>query len=90
MDARKVVAALVLALLPGCGAMRGVTTVRVPYAIPCQQVMPERPVMPLDLLQLGVKIDAWIAAAQSEISVREAYELELSARLAACVTTLPK
>lgn len=89
MDARKIAALLMALALPGCAAFRAATPIRVPYPIPCQQLMPQRPIMPLDLLVLGVKIDAWVAAAQSEIDVREAYELELAARLKACLA-LPR
>lgn len=87
MDARALIAAAACMLAVGCAAP-GVSTMRVPYAIPCQQSAPQRPAMPTDSLTLPVTIDAWVAAAQSEIDVREAYETELAATLQACIRPL--
>lgn len=86
MDARKVAGILALVLLTGCAAPAP-EVIRVPYAIPCQQSVPGRPAMPTDSLIPPVTVDAWIASAQSELDVREGYEIDLMARLLACTAT---
>lgn len=85
MDARAVGAALCVLALTGCGTFApGATPIRVPVPVLCRQSVPPRPAMPTDSLVPPVRIDPWIAAAQSELDVREAYETDLRARLVAC------
>lgn len=81
-----------LLALSGCATEPRDTIVHVPVPVECRQEVPERPVMPTEELASPVRIDPWVAAAQAEIEVREAYELRLRAGLVACTSPieLPK
>ncbi|SIQ99422.1 hypothetical protein [Pseudacidovorax sp. RU35E] len=64
------------------------TRVSVPLPVECRVQAPPRPVMPTDALRSGVDVDHWVQAAQAELLLREGYESELEAALAACTAPL--
>jgi len=78
---------LLAGLLAGCATTERVTvqTVKVPVPIECRVHTPARPAMPTEALRSGgTSLDAFVAAAAAEIELREGYEGELVAALAAC------
>ncbi|MCZ4315181.1 hypothetical protein O4H66_17375 [Comamonadaceae bacterium G21597-S1] len=91
MTARAIAVALVLlVLLPGCATTPAqLQPVHVAVPVPCQAVVPDRPVMPTESLQLGVTLFGFVTAAQAEIERREGYEQRLLAALLGCVTPAP-
>lgn len=60
--------------------------ISVPVPIECRVQTPVRPGMPTERLVLGVDLDAFVAAAQAEIEIREGYEIELNEALSICTT----
>lgn len=77
--------AVALLFLAGCGTMPADTVlVNTPIPLKCQQVEPERPVMPTETLSKSDSQDAKVAAALAEIDIREGYELRLVTALRAC------
>ena len=83
---RTLTLALALALLvSGCATTRvEVRTVEVEVPVPCRAPVPERPMMPTDLLEPGTTLDSYVAAAAAEIDRREAYEALLRIALEEC------
>lgn len=81
---RALLVALGCLLLTGCETLRGAVGVNVPVPIACQEPVPERPVMPTDLLRPGVDEFTFTITAQAEIEVREAYSHRLLTALQAC------
>jgi len=78
---------LLAGLLAGCATTDRVTvqTVKVPVPVECRVHTPARPAMPTEALRSdGAGLDAFVAAAAAEIELREGYEGELVAALAAC------
>ena len=71
-------------LLASCATTPSTITVKVPVPVECKEIVPERPLMPLERLQAKPTSDQWIQAADAEIERREAYELTLRAALVAC------
>ena len=65
-----------------------VQTVTVPIQVgvpmPCEQVVPERPAMPLEGLQQRPSVDGWVQNAMAELEIREGYEKRLHAALQGC------
>ena len=72
------------ALLSACG-VAPIKTVKVPIPVECRADMPARPAMPTEALAPGVDLDRFSASALAEIELREGYEGQLRAALAACV-----
>lgn len=83
-----VVMLLMAAMLSACTTTPQMQTVRVAVPIQCQAVVPDRPVMPTEALQPGVKLFGFVTAAEAEIERREGYEEKLRAALASCVLPL--
>lgn len=80
-----VLAAIVLVLwLAGCAHQPAVVPARVVIPIECREPMPERPVMPTELLSADASVDAYVQAAAAEIDRREGYEQQLATALANC------
>lgn len=81
--------ALFLAALPAvltaCAAVPGTRQVKVSVPIECRVQTPARPAWPTEALRPGVDVDSWVRAAQAELLLREGYESQLEAALAACV-----
>ena len=69
-------------LLTGCATRTQI--VEVPIEIRCQVAAPQRPEMPTENLQPGIKLHQFSRAAIAEILRREAYEIELVAALGKC------
>lgn len=82
---RALLLAALPALLTACAAMPGTGRVKVSVPIECRVQTPARPAMPIEALRQGVDVDSWVRAAQAELLLREGYESELEAALAACV-----
>lgn len=74
--------------LSGCASLGGAFAVKVPVPVECREKMPTRPVMPTDSLQPGGSLFASTVRMQAEIGLREAYEGELRAALAACIAPI--
>ena len=86
-------ALLVVALLSGCATTAPepviqIRTVNVAVPVPCREPIPDRPAMPTESLTTKPDLDTFIAAAVSEIDLREAYEGQLSTALKACTAPL--
>lgn len=81
----KVFIVLLAMLITGC-ASQPPATIPVNVAIPikCQAEVPQRPVMPTEVLQSTAPFDR-ARAALAEIDFREGYELELVAALRSCL-----
>lgn len=68
------------------------TQVKTGVAVECRETVPERPVMPTELIarqKTPPLVDQWTHAARAELKRREAYELELRAALVKCTDPLP-
>lgn len=76
-----------LLALSGCATQRVEVPVPVKVAVPekCKAEVPERPVMPTEVLQIDAPIFDKARAALAEIDFREAYEIKLLAALLSCV-----
>lgn len=74
-----------LTLLPGCSALGGAFTVKVPVPVECRETMPARPAMPTEGLKPGGSLFASTVSLQAEVELREGYEGKLRAALAACI-----
>jgi starvation-inducible outer membrane lipoprotein len=88
----KAFALVVLLALSGCSALKTGYEVRVPVAVACKAVEPDRPAWPTERLKPGVDPFVFVVHAQAEIDLREAYEGRLVAALRGCidpVTTQP-
>ncbi len=73
-------------LLTGCLATLGGTqVVKVAVPVPCEAQEPARPAMPTERLRVGVGVEAFVKAAQAELDLREAYELQLRLALQLCI-----
>ena len=83
MTARTLLAAAAL-LMSGCGNLT-TQQVKVPVPVECRVNEPSRPAMPTEALTPGVALDAFVAASQAEIEIREGYEAELLAALVICM-----
>lgn len=81
-----------IALIAACAVLTGCATqtaqVRVPVPVACHEQLPERPLMPTEILQPGVAPWVLLRAALAEIDRREGYEVQLVAALRACTTPL--
>ena len=75
------------AFLVGCGTVKH-ARVRVPVPVACAEQVPERPLMPTEMLQPGVAPWVLLRAALAEIDRREGYEVQLVAALRACTAPL--
>ncbi len=64
--------------------------VSVPVPVECRVQQPERPAMPTDALRQGVDVDRWVQAALAELLLREGYEKQLAAALAACTMSVER
>ena len=75
-------------LLAGCAGTTQYVRVNVPVPVACEEVVPDRPVMPTENLFPGV--EPWVLqrAALAEIDRREAYEVKMRAALVACTAPL--
>ena len=84
---RALLLAPLAAALGACGTL---TTHQVSVSVPveCRVQQPQRPAWPTDALRPGVDVDRWVQAAQAELLLREGYESELEAALAACTAPL--
>ena len=72
----------------GCAGTPQYTRVNVPVPVACDEVVPDRPVMPTESLSPGV--EPWILqrAALAEIDRREAYEVKMRAALLTCTAPI--
>lgn len=82
----RAIALCLVVLLAGCSSV--LQRVNVPVPVGCLAVEPVRPVMPTAALEQGVAIDSFIAAAQAELALRDAYEDELRAALRECIAPI--
>lgn len=80
----KPLAVLAVLALSGCATTGGLTTVKVPIAIACNQQVPPRPDMPTEQFQTEPSLDEFVQGALAEIERREGYEIELREALIAC------
>ena len=72
----------------GCAGTPQYTRVNVPVPVACDEVIPDRPVMPTEALSPGVPPWVLQRAALAEIDRREAYEIKMRAALVACTTPI--
>lgn len=85
---------IVVAFLGGrWTAPETVTTVQVKVEVPveCREKVPERPVMPTEILAAQPtppQLDQWSRAMRVEHPLRQAYEIELRAALVKCTDPL--
>ena len=84
---KMLIAVVALLVLAGCNATLPQT--RVPVPVECREEVPDRPVMPTELLKSRA-LDAFVQAATAEIERRESYEGKLLAALVACTAPLVK
>lgn len=72
--------------LSGCATAPRLEMQRVNVAVPmeCKEPVPDRPMMPTELLRPSATVDEFIRAAQAEIERREGYELKMRAALLVC------
>lgn len=73
---------VVCAVLAGCSTEKGI--IKIPLPVVCNEVVPDRPVMPTESLVPGVEPFVLTRAALAEIDRREAYEIKMRAALVAC------
>lgn len=78
--------AVLVLVLSGCAATRVSVPVPVKVVVPekCRAEVPQRPVMPTEVLPLDAKPFDRVRAALAEIDFREGYEVELLAALQSC------
>jgi len=76
--------------LLGCARVPRVEMQRVNVAVPveCRESVPDRPVMPTELLRPGATVDEFTRAAQTEIERREGYELKMRVALLVCTASV--
>lgn len=79
---------LVLVTLTGCGTFTTRTTTDKPIPVECREKVPDRPAMPTEAFTAKPALDQWVKAADAEIVVREAYEVQLRIALVTCTTPL--
>lgn len=74
-------------LLAGCATQKVEVPVPVKVAVPekCKAEVPERPVMPTEVLSGDAPMFDRARAALAEIDFREAYEIKLLAALLSCL-----
>lgn len=80
----KLLTAILTILLAGCGSIERTVEVKVMVPVPCQEPMPERPVMPTEALPPGSPVDVQARHMRAEIDRREAYETKLVTALGNC------
>lgn len=81
----KALIALACVLLCGCAATPRTVTIKVPVAVPCNASLPDRPVMPTEVLPEKAKPHEIARAALAELSIREGYEIKLRTELKSCL-----
>ncbi len=81
---RAAVLLLGLLALVGCASLAPAGRTLVPVPVDCLEPVPDRPVMPTELLLPGAQPWMVMRAALAEIDRREGYELQLRAALVAC------
>lgn len=74
---------LLLLLLAGCQATMP-ATVKVPVAVPCEVILPARPVWATESLRPDAGIFEQVKALLAERRQREGYEAQLEAAARAC------
>ena len=79
MTKTTLIAALCVAVLPGCGAVGRVVRADVPVPVAVQTPKVDKPVFAMDLLPLGSGIYDQTNACLAEREQRKAYELQLEA-----------
>jgi type IV pilus biogenesis protein CpaD/CtpE len=82
----RVLAAVMCAALSGCSAMtQRAVPVNVAIPIKCKAKLPERPVMPTEVLSAKAGMYQIVRAALAELAYREAYEIQLVTELKSCL-----
>lgn len=81
----KALLAFACVMLAGCTTTPRTVTIKVPVSVPCKAVVPARPVMPTEKLPQNAKPHEIARAALAELSVREAFETELTTELKSCL-----
>lgn len=84
---KPVLITLLVLLLGGCGTAPVTVTVpiKVPVPVKCTAEVPQRPVMPTEVLPTTAAVFDKVRAALAEIDFREGYEVELLAALKSCL-----
>lgn len=78
----------ILLALTGCETMTTRTVTDKPIPIECREKVPDRPSMPTEAFTAKPALDAWVKAADAEIVLREAYEVQLRTALVTCTAPI--